>query len=219
MSQVIVVLEANLIEYLVRKGLKLEEFGLLLLLSRDKTLLNLYVRKATDEQKAAVLQSMVRKRLVEVKPSETFSLDSYEITEIGRSILADTTSASIVDVTGFSGNAIPAIDRNPMDEFVDRYLDLFPKGVKNGGNKPLRSNSTDVKAKMLKFMNKYRHSQETILKATGNYLDGLRGVYTYCPTSEYFIMKDGSSALATECDMVKNGTSRDELIDPFQKRM
>lgn len=221
MDQVILVLDVSLVEYLSRKAVKIEEFCLLLLLSRGRNdLLEAYLRRnLTVQQKEAAFQSLVRKLLVVQKESNSFSVEDYEITELGRSILIDTGSAtSVIElVTGVPLN-IPTTDRTEFDVFIDQYLELFPKGVKNGGNKPLRSNATDVKAKMLKFMNKYKHTKETILKATGNYLDRMRGTYTYCPTSEYFIMKDGSSALATECDGVKNGNG-EELIDPFQKRM
>lgn len=222
MDQVILVLDVSLIEYLTRKAVRIEEFCLLLLLSKGRNdLLEAYLRRnITAEQRSAVFQSLVRKLLVVQKESNSFSVEDYEITEAGRLILADTGSATNVIelVTGLPLN-IPTADRTEFDTFVDQYLELFPKGVKNGGNKPLRSNATDVKAKMIKFMNKYKHTKETILKATGNYLDRMRGVYTYCPTSEYFIMKDGSSALATECDGVKNGSNNEELIDPFQKHM
>lgn len=221
MDSFVLVLDDSLMNYLVRKGLSIEDISLLCLLGRQRVdLLESYLRKGTtNEQRWAMLQSLVRKRLLELKTSDTFKLEDYEITEVGRTVLTDVgpATSALEVVTGIS---IPTSDRTVLDTFVDKYLELFPKGVKNGGNKPLRSNVTDVKAKMLKFMNKYHHPQETILTATGNYINRLRGTYTYCPTAEYFIMKDGSSALATECDMVKSGLSDGgELIDPFQKRM
>lgn len=220
-SQVVFVLNVGLMEYFARKGLKLEEFGLLLLLSKQRNdLLECYLRRSiTVEQKAAMFQALVRKQLVVVKDNNSFRLEDYEITEIGRAILTDTeASTNVVEVVGDILN-IPTEDRTEFDVFVEKYLELFPKGVKNGGNKPLRSNVTDTKAKMIKFMNKYKHPQETILRATEQFVERLRGTYMYCPTAEYFIMKDGSSALATECDAIKNGLGDSELIDPFLKRM
>lgn len=218
-SQVVLVINKGLMEYFARKGLKLEEFSLLLLLSRQRVdLLESYLRRnLTAEQKAATFQALVRKQLVVTKDNNSFRLEDYEITEEGRAILTDTeASTNMVEIVATSLN-IPTEDRTEFDVFVEKYLELFPKGVKNGGNKPLRSNVTDTKAKMIKFMNKYKHSQGTILEATSRFIERLRGVYTYCPTAEYFIMKDGSSALATECDGARDGT--DELIDPFLKRM
>lgn len=217
-SQVVLMLDTDLVDYLQIKGLSLEDFALLVMLSRGNyELLSIYCRRGlTIEQKKAVLQSLVRKQLIILTKDNGFRLEDYELTEGGRTVITETsTRTNVLElVTG-----VPQLSvKTELDTFVDKYLELFPKGVKNGGNKPLRSNSTDVKAKMLKFMNKYKHSQETILKATENYIERCRGVYTYCPTSEYFILKDGSSALATECDAVKNG-GNDELINPFEKRM
>jgi hypothetical protein len=68
-------------------------------------------------------------------------------------------------------------------------------------------------------MAKYKYPAGMILKATEGYLERLRGVYTYCPTSEYFILKDGTSALASECENLKNGSNDDAIINPFEKRM
>lgn len=218
MDQVVLMLDADLMDYLQIKKLSLEEFGLLTMLGRGNyDLLDIYCKKGlTMEQKKSIFQSLMRKQLLTYGDNSSFRLEDYELTEAGKSVIVETSSrASTLELT-----SIPQLEvKTEMDVFIQKYLELFPKGVKNGGSKPLRSNSTDVKAKMLKFMNKYKHPKEVILKATENYLERLRGVYTYCPTSEYFIMKDGSSALATECDMVKNGSNENEIINPFEKRM
>lgn len=217
-SQVVLMLDADLVDYLQVKGLSLEDFALLVMLSRGNyELLSIYCRKGlTIEQKKVVFQSLVRKQFIILCKDNGFKLEDYELTEDGKTVITETSArTNVIElITGLPQVSV----KTELDSFVEKYLELFPKGVKNGGNKPLRSNNTDVKAKMLKFMNKYKHSQETILKATENYLERCRGVYTYCPTSEYFILKDGSSALATECDAVKNG-GNDELINPFEKRM
>lgn len=215
-SQVVLMLDADLLGYLSDKGLSINDFALLVLVDKGNYgLLEVYNRAwLTIEQKIASMQGLVRKQLC--TSNGGYKLSDYRLTEEGSKIIAETsTRTNVLElITGLPQVSV----KTELDSFVDRYLELFPKSVRNGGNKVLRSNTTDVKAKMLKFMNKYKHSQETILKATENYLARCRGVYTYCPTSEYFILKDGSSALATECDAVHNG-GNDELINPFEKRM
>lgn len=218
MNHVVLAIDAGLLEFLLQKDLDINEFCILLLLSRgEKDLLETYCRRGyTVNQKRVLLQSLIRKQMVSLRDeSDTFKVMDYELTEIGKEVLEQ--SGPKVDVLEVvTGDVQPT---SSLDQLVQDYLELFPKGVRNGGNKPLRSNATDVKAKMVKFIGKYKHTPEVILKATKQYIDALRGSYTYCPTAEYFIMKDGSSALATECYKVTSGAADDELIDPFQKRM
>lgn len=211
-----IVIDEKLMDYCNKHDLRLEEYCTLLALRIGVGLLAAYLRGKSNDQIKVILQPMVRKNLLDLK-AEDFKLENYELTEYGRRICGET-PINLEELTGRPVSTATE-EKTGMDLFIDSYLELFPKGVKNGGNKPLRSNATDVKAKMLKFMNKYKHTKDIILKATKNYIERLRGVYTYCPTSEYFIMKDGSSALATECEMVKNGSNSDEIINPFQKRM
>jgi len=209
MEQVILVFDKGVLDQLVTKGIKVEEYAILALFSASRELLLTYLRGNAD-QKIVMLQPLVRKQLLDLREADNFSLDDYSISDVGAKILS------------LIGTGAQLVVENRVDDvsvLVQKYLELFPKGVKNGGNKPLRSNATDVTNKMMKFMNKYKHSEETILKATEAMLDRCRGVYTYCHTAEYFILKDGSSALATECDLVKNGGNENELINPFEKRM
>jgi len=207
MEQVILVIDQSAVSQLVTKGVRIEEYAILAIMSASRGLLESYMRRTAD-QKVVMLQPLVRKQLLDLKESDVFRLEDYSISEKGAEILA---------LIG-TGAHIVTVEKEGLDEFVQKYLELFPKGVKNGGNKPLRSNATDVKGKFVKFFQKYKHSRETVLKATEHMLERCRGVYTYCHTAEYFIMKDGSSALATECDLVQSGEG-EELINPFEKRM
>lgn len=218
MNHVVLVLDASLMEFMLQKDLRIEEFCLLVLLARgEKGLLETYCRKGyTVDQKRVILQSLIRKQLVYLKDeSEVFKIEDYILTEEGKEVMEQAGSkAEVLEIV--TGDIKPQTD---MDQLVSQYLELFPKGVRNGGNKTLKSNATDVKAKLMKFMGKYKHTPDVILKATSQYLEKLRGSYTYCPTAEYFILKDGSSALASECDRVTSGADDDELINPFQKTM
>lgn len=209
MDQVILVIDENSLDQLVKMDVRLEEYAILAIYSASKELLQAYL-KGTADQRLVMLQPLVRKELLDLKESDSFSLEDYSIAKKGVEVLTAIGTGAQVVTVGEQGD---------FDKFIQSYIELFPKGVKNGGNKPLRSNVTDVKTKMIKFMNKYKHTEETILKATERFIEGLRGVHTFCPTSEYFILKDGSSALASECENLKNGGTSDELINPFEKRM
>lgn len=112
--------------------------------------------------------------------------------------------------------------REEFDEFLRQFLEKFPKGVKNGGGKTIRSNPTDVKNKMISFMNKYKRytDKQLILKAVDSFISRYRGDFTYCPTAEYLISKNGSSALATECEAVLSGAFQENNSgNSFNKSM
>lgn len=217
MSQVVV--NISLLDKANKHNLTINEIVITVaLINGYDYLVDTYLKGRTNDQKRAILQPLVRKGLLKVEVlTEEFSLSQYKLTENAAQVLMGTTLV-MHDITGVPPVATVE-EKSAMDKLVESYLELFPKGIKNGGNKPLRSNATDVRAKLLRFMNKYKHEPEMILKATKNYLDRMRGVYIYCPTAEYFVLKDGSSALATECDMIKNGLSNEEIINPFEKRM
>lgn len=219
MNHVVLVLDTSFLDFVIQKGLSIDEFAVILLLGRGEMgLLEIYCRRGyTVDQKRVLLQSLIRKQLVVVKvESDIFKVTDYELTELGKEVLEQGNhKIDVIEiVTGTKEDVV-----TPLEELTLSYLELFPKGVRNGGNKLLKSNNTDVKAKLMKFMAKYKYSPEVILKATKQYIDSLREFYTYCPTAEYFILKDGSSTLATECEKVFNSVGDDELINPFEKRM
>jgi DNA-binding MarR family transcriptional regulator len=219
MNHVVLVLDTSLLDFVIQKGLSLDELAIITLLGRGEMgLLEIYCRRGyTVDQKRVLLQSLIRKQLVIVKTeSDLFKVTDYELTELGRELLeqGDRKIDILEVVTGVKEDVV-----TPLEELTLNYLELFPKGIRNGGNKPLRSNTTDVKAKLMKFIAKYKYSPQIILTATAQYLDSLRGSYTYCPTAEYFILKEGSSALASECEKLASGAGDGELINPFEKRM
>jgi hypothetical protein len=90
-----------------------------------------------------------------------------------------------------------------FDDFVKEYLKIWDDSApgKLPSGKYSKSNKEDIKKKLKVYMNRYKHSQDTILQATKRYLDkqNVEG-YQYCRTAAYFIMKDGESDLATEVE-------------------
>lgn len=93
------------------------------------------------------------------------------------------------------------VDR-AFSDFVSEYLacwDEAPSLLPSG--KYAKSNKKDIEKKLKVFMNKYRASQETVLRATKKYLEKQRlDGYRYCRTAQFFISKDGESDLATEIE-------------------
>lgn len=206
------------VDVLKKHSIRVEELFVLLCFSQSRMeLLNMYLEGKNPDQRLVYMQSLVRKQFM------TYESEQYHMTVLGQQVCSDIIPrmAPTQSLQELLGIATPIIqeERTEFDVFVEKYLDMFPKGVRNGGNKPLRGNFSDTKAKMFKFMNKYKQDKETILAATKNYLARMNGTFTYCPTSEYFILKDGYSALASECDLMKNSGNSDELINPFEKRM
>lgn len=93
---------------------------------------------------------------------------------------------------------------NDVEEWIDNWLDLFPKGVKSGG-KLLRSDRKSCLAKMKSFVKAYKYDKDTILGATLAYLsEREREGFTYTRCAVYFIGKKGEgSDLASWCDKIK----------------
>lgn len=210
-----ITLDRNVLDIMTKHTLKLDDvFIILCIHTQNHQLLKDYLRGKSVDQHIVVFQPLIRKQLV--TNNGDHSIEHYVLTKEGLFIAVQLT-ASIGALS--TQQSEPTAGKTDLDKLVEEYLELFPKGVKNGGNKPLRSNIKDTMAKMRRFQVKYGYNNETILKATKNYVDRLRGVYTYCPTAEYFIMKDGSSALATECQMIKDVGSDEDIINPFERRM
>lgn len=94
-----------------------------------------------------------------------------------------------------------------IEIFVKEYRDLFPIGVKTGGQ-PVRGDKADCIAKMKDFKRKYDFTNEEILEATRVYLTiKKKESYKFTQTAHSYILKDGISSLAAMCEDIRlNGT-------------
>ena len=91
-------------------------------------------------------------------------------------------------------------DEQEISIWIESWLELFPKGVKSGGYY-VRGNKEDCLKKMIKFLKIRKYTKQQIFQATQNYIDRkAKENYSYMMKAEYFIEKDGISALATEID-------------------
>ncbi len=93
-------------------------------------------------------------------------------------------------------------DKQTVAKWIESWCEIFPKGVKSGGYY-VKSNAQDCLKKMIKFIKVRKYSKEQIFQATKNYIDRkAKENYAYMMRADYFIEKDGVSALASECENI-----------------
>ena len=99
-----------------------------------------------------------------------------------------------------------------IEQLIDSFMDLFPKGIKNLAGHYVRSNRNDVAKKLKLVIKKYKLSSDIILKVTKNYTDHWRDRdFKYCKSSNYYVLKDNISLLADDCLNYKEEEATDVL--------
>ena len=94
-------------------------------------------------------------------------------------------------------------------DFIDDWYVLWPVGVRTS-NYLVRSGRKPVEKKMKKFVKDYpEYDESIIIEATKQYIKQfkLKG-YSYMKTASYFILKDGESTLAGECDRLLHSSKK-----------
>lgn len=113
------------------------------------------------------------------------------------------------------------LEKESVEDWIDGWYNLFPKGVKSGGYL-VRSSRIDCINKMVKFVKKYpQYSKDIILKATADYIDYYRlNNWKYMSLAHYFISKNDVSALASACDnileKIESGKEVDLSVDKYK---
>lgn len=79
-----------------------------------------------------------------------------------------------------------------LDNLARKLMEVFPQGKKPGTNTYWKSNRTDVKLKLKKFLKKYGsdYTDEQIINAAKAYVNSFNGNYSYMRILKYFIWKD-----------------------------
>lgn len=92
-------------------------------------------------------------------------------------------------------------NERPVEEWIDEWRKLFPKGVRTGGY-PVRGSRKGCLKKMRSFLkNRSDVSPEDIFKITERYVESKRKVgFNYMKIADYFIEKDGFSPLESMID-------------------
>lgn len=91
----------------------------------------------------------------------------------------------------------------PEKDWINEWLEMFPKGVKSGGYY-IKTDLNGCRKKMKKFTSTHpEYTKETIIKATQNYINRCEhNGYQYMKIAPYFIEKDGVSMLSGECEAI-----------------
>ncbi len=117
-------------------------------------------------------------------------------------------------------NKIIKVSSKDLEELVNNYRELFPKGITSGGY-AVRGDKRTCMKKMSSFLKTYpEYPKELIIEATKSYINRkeLEG-FRYMQLAHYFITKDGVSNLAGECDLILDRNENSDRIDPFQEEM
>jgi hypothetical protein len=100
-----------------------------------------------------------------------------------------------------------AAKQEDLYEFVEKYRQLFPDGIKSMG----RIAKTDAYScinKFKSFKKKFKFTEEQILEATRQYIALKKRVnYDKITCSDYFIEKNGASMLASYCENLNKQTN------------
>ena len=113
---------------------------------------------------------------------------------------------------GINSKYVEAVFRDKpienINNIVQSYRDLFPKGSNNNGY-PYKGDRQGCVKKMKKFIkNNPEYSLDIILKATKKYINEARkDNYNYMQLAHYFIEKNGVSGLGAFCEQIVNGES------------
>jgi hypothetical protein len=93
-----------------------------------------------------------------------------------------------------------------FEEKVKWYIQMFPP-IRLPSGMMARQDLKLVKAKFRKFFEQYKYDWNTIFEATESYINYYaQQKYKFMRNSVYFILKDGKSDLALECDTVINSS-------------
>lgn len=94
------------------------------------------------------------------------------------------------DILLSADKSVPSDER--LDSLVDKLMEIFPKGKKEGTTVYWRGNRKDNKERLQKFFKLYgnKYSDEQILHAANEYVKSFNGQYNYMRALKYFIWKD-----------------------------
>lgn len=222
--------------WLAEHNLSVEDvFVLKVFRSEELDILKEYLTFMSSDSKLVYLQRLVRKGFLEMFVDvDEFSWDNYSLSDEAEKVLdyleedmiKEVELVNLVSKEEITGVVDQKVIKDQekettFDKFVEEFRSKFPEG-KNGGNVSFRGNPIDIKNKLHKFMNKYKHDMKTILDATDLYLAGFRRKgFEFCQAAEYFIMKNQTSTLAGYCELVKkNGTGGvGNIVNPFEQTM
>lgn len=135
-------------------------------------------------------------RFIDSTRLATTSVNNFEVTEYGWSIIKGEKYRPIVD-----------------DTFLEEYMFLFSKDNLQGICKKSYSPSNKVKTKLEAFMKRYKTSKIEILEAVQYYHNNAQDL-RYTLDAQYFIDKNGGSLLLDTIHEMRKGifSTQDKLL-------
>lgn len=152
------------------------------------------------------LRGIATKDLITTSFKENGRGPVYNITPKGHSLLQQVESFFQVQKKKTTNQVLG----KDYAENIEKYLLLFPK-IKLPSGKAARTDKNNCETAFKWFFQTHDYSWETILKATGLYVDEYeKKNYMYMQTSQYFIRKQQAdktwgSELANWCSIVETG--------------
>jgi len=205
-------IDKELLTYLSEGKLRLDELLVVMAFGLGKLeLLKVLLNGRTGDQCTAFMQAAERKGLVRrLSMIENFDWDNYAMTEAGNVVYEDCLcNISERDIQAVEAQLVsnppvciqPTPAEDELGQTVREFLALWPEGVRNMNGDKIKSNPLDITKKMGQFIKKYKFDRQTIVSSTERYLARQRAQgYAYCNQAMYFIIKDGISKLASECE-------------------
>lgn len=98
-------------------------------------------------------------------------------------------------------------------DWIDEWLELFPKGIKSGGFY-VKSAKSGCISKMKNFVkNNPEYDKDTIIQATKNYIKEKEAAgWAYMQLAHFFIEKNKISTLASYCDNIEEYEEKDKFV-------
>lgn len=108
---------------------------------------------------------------------------------------------------------IDSANDNDIVEIAEYILSLELPTTKSGGKVPFKPNKTDLIAKLKSFFTKYQYDVELVKNKIESYIKRcLDNPSEYNTALKYYIMKDGYSLLADDCE----NEDEEERITPYK---
>jgi hypothetical protein len=196
--------------YLGSKKIRLEELFVIICFNLGKLdLLKDYLSNKNGDQLGAYLAPLERKLLLKrLSESDVFDWDNYELTDLADEIFDECNQHLFEgNIEGHIEQFVVPKEDESWEKFIEDFQGKFPVGIRNRSGMSIRSHKVDVSKKMKTFFTKYKgYTREQVLMAVDVYLSKMRREgYAWCMCSHYFILKNGVSVLAGECEEVVKG--------------
>jgi hypothetical protein len=111
------------------------------------------------------------------------------------------------------------IETSKVEDWIDEWRDIWPKGYKSGG-KPVRGSKQDCIKKMKAFLTRTGYTKDQVTSAALAYVLDRKGKnYQYMTIANYFIQKGDESSLEAWCELLAEEGDRVKDFGEFHKEV